>query len=236
MHKKQALAAFIAGLSVILLWLASKSEAQPRPYWQFPLTPAPNIARAFDQPIHNWLPGHRGVDLRARSGQLVVAPENGVITFASDIAGRGVVVIKHGQLRSTYEPIDSQLAIGDQVRRGDKIGRLKCGDNHCCVGTRVMCLHWGLLRGRQYLNPLSKVDIHIRLLPIEPLLPRLPITKNSEPESAGSEKRPVGSVAKDSTMHADVPARKPNVNDPLKHAYKVAWLPNWHVQGFLALL
>ena len=236
MHKKQAFIAIIVGLTALLLWLSSNSWAQPRQLWEFPLSPVPAIARGFDPPKHDWLPGHRGVDLRAHTGQPVLAPESGTISYVSELAGRGVVVIKHGQLRSTYEPVTSQLTIGEHVKRGDKIGRVECGTSHCCVGTQAKCLHWGLLRGTQYLNPLGKVDLHIRLLPIEPVLPRLAIPKKSELKDARASKREGKISAKDVTTPADVLARKPNATDPSKHAYKVAWLPNWHGQGSLALL
>ena len=236
MRKKQALTALIVGLTAFLLWLSTNSWAQPRPMWEFPLLPTPRLARGFEPPAHNWLPGHRGVDLRAESGQAVLAPESGVITYASNLAGRGVIVIKHGQLRSTYEPVTSQLKIGDQVTRGDKIGRLECGTSHCCQGRQVKCLHWGLLRGKQYVNPLSKVEVHIRLLPIGPVLARLPIPKNTEKKYSDVD-APKSAIKEEGvTKPVDEPVRKPNATDPLKRAYKVAWLPNWHGQGSLAPL
>lgn len=173
MPKKSALLALIAMLTALLCWLAPKSTAQPTPYWQFPLLPTPAIGRGFEPPAQNWLPGHRGVDLVAHSGQSVRAPANGIVAFASDLAGRGVVVLKHGDLRTTYEPVKTTLTIGDFVTRGQEIGWLACGKNHCCAGHRVRCLHWGLISAKQYLNPLRKVDIHVRLLPIDPVHVRI---------------------------------------------------------------
>jgi|GEM_PF-234237 len=262
MHKKHAQIALIVGLTAFLLWLSTNTWARPSPLWQFPVSPTPAIARGFDPPVHNWLPGHRGVDLRAYSGQAVVAPANGTVSYVSNLAGRGVVVLSHGQLRSTYEPVTSPLAVGDVVFRGDEIGWLECGNNHCCIGSVAICLHWGLRRGLQYLNPLGRVDVHIRLLPISPLLPRLPIPaptqippstststlRNDSSPARGAIQRRDTTESEDSTKHnyekpssqkpmlADAPARKPNVIDPSKRAYKVAWLPNWHGQGSLALL
>ena len=236
MRKKQALATLIVGITALLLWLSTNSWAQPRPLWELPLSPTPPLARGFEPPAHNWLPGHRGVDLYAQSGQSVLAPENGFITYASNLAGRGVVVIKHGQLRSTYEPVVSKLAIGDHVTRGAKIGRLACGTSHCCQRSQVKCLHWGLLRGKQYLNPLSKVDVHVRLLPIGPMLPRLPIPKNAEIADSDVDLPKYAIKEEGVTMPADAPVRKPTATDPLKRAYKVAWLPNWHGQGSLVPL
>jgi len=242
MHKKQVLFALILGLTVLLGWLATKSSAQPSPLWRFPLNSTPSLVRGFDPPLHNWLPGHRGVDLRAQSGQMVFAPANGLVVYVSNLAGRGVLVIKHGQLRTTYEPVVSGLTIGDQVYRGDLIGRVDCGSNHCCIGSSAKCLHWGLLRGHQYLNPLRKVDVHIRLLPIEPVLPQMPITKDSEANSGASIPNSATTKSASGTNHIrrtrpeGAPARKLSATDPSKRAYKVAWLPNWHGQVFLAQL
>ncbi len=230
MRKKETIIGIIVGLTALLGWLASKSWAQPSPLWRFPLNPTPGIARGFEPPLHNWLPGHRGIDLRAHSGQLVFAPANGTVTYVSNLAGRGVLVIKHGRLRTTYEPVASGLTIGDQVYRGDLIGRVDCGSNHCCIGTSAKCLHWGLLQGHQYLNPLRKVDIHIRLLPIEPLLSRVPMPKKNHLLDGQAP------IPTDAPTPSDVPAQTLNATDPSTRAYKVAWLPNWHGQGFLAQL
>ena len=47
---------------------------------------------------------------------------------------------------------------------GQPIGSLQAGQSHC--SPRV-CLHWGLLRGRVYLNPLLLVGGGpVRLLPL----------------------------------------------------------------------
>lgn len=224
MQKKHALIVGIIGLTSLLLWFATKSWAGPSPLWEFPLVPAPAITRGFEPPPHNWLPGHRGVDLQARDGQSVFAPTNGLVVYVSNLAGRGVVVIKHGHLRTTYEPVYSKLAIGDFVFRGDQIGRLECGVSHCCQAGQVRCLHWGSLKERQYLNPLSKVDVHVRLLPIDPVLPRLVTSKSQNSRDKRMPKRE-GALA-----------QKLNAIDPSRRAYKVAWLPNWRGQEFLALL
>lgn len=143
--------------------------AQPSPVhgakqWDWPLKPA-SLSAGFDRPAQNWLPGHRGVDLVGQSGDQVLAAGNGVISFAGLVAGKGVVVIKHGKLRTTYEPVAASVSVGSRVRVGDVIGTLNPGDSHCATQTSVSCLHWGLLRGEKYLNPLSLVQKRVRLLP-----------------------------------------------------------------------
>ena len=132
--------------------------------WDWPLKPA-SLSAGFDRPAQNWLPGHRGVDLVGQSGDQVLAAGNGVVTFAGLVAGKGVVVIKHGRLRTTYEPVAASVTVGSRVRVGDVIGTLSPGESHCATQTTVRCLHWGLLRGEKYLNPLSLIQKRVRLLP-----------------------------------------------------------------------
>lgn len=111
------------------------------------------VLRGFDPPAHPWLPGHRGVDLGAAPGTPVRAAMAGRVVFAAELAGRGVVVVSHGVLRTTYEPVTAVVDVGTMVGAGDRIGTLQAG--HSCSGG---CLHWGLRRGEEYLNPLSLLD------------------------------------------------------------------------------
>lgn len=133
--------------------------------WRWPLgPPAPQVVRAFAPPASPWGPGHRGVDLAARPGQPVYAAGAGRVSYARPLAGRGVIAIDHGVLRTTYLPVHASVAVGRQVTPGTRIGVLEGGLRHC----RVPCLHWGLLRGSLYLDPLGLVHRQIRLLPYWP--------------------------------------------------------------------
>ncbi|TYK48315.1 murein hydrolase activator EnvC family protein [Actinomadura decatromicini] len=133
--------------------------------WRWPLgPPAPQVVRAFAPPASPWGPGHRGVDLAARPGQPVYAAGAGRVSYARRLAGRGVVAIDHGVLRTTYLPVRASIGVGRQVTAGTRIGVLEGGVLHC----RVPCLHWGLLRGSLYLDPLSLVQRQVRLLPYWP--------------------------------------------------------------------
>ena len=105
------------------------------------------------------------MDLAGRSGDLVFAAGNGEVTFAGEVASKGVVVIRHGAIRTTYEPVTALVAVGSKVRVGDVIGTLSPGESHCSTQTSVSCLHWGLIRGETYLNPLLLVKKRVRLLP-----------------------------------------------------------------------
>jgi murein DD-endopeptidase MepM/ murein hydrolase activator NlpD len=127
---------------------------------------APRVVRRFDPPPRPWLAGHRGVDLAAAPGAVVRAAGAGTVVFAGALAGRGVVSVAHpGGLRTTYEPVGSDLHAGDPVLAGQPIGTLTAGHPGC---PSAACLHWGLRRGDQYLDPLALLGLgQVRLLPLE---------------------------------------------------------------------
>lgn len=129
-------------------------SAAPRAEWNWPLAPKPEVLRAFDPPDQPWMSGHRGVDLRAAfDGAEITAPESGTVSFTGVVVDRPVITIDHGNgLRSSFEPVESSLAVGAPVSRGDVVGTVRAG--HCGP---VPCVHWGVRRGGDYLNPLSFV-------------------------------------------------------------------------------
>ena len=133
--------------------------------WAWPLDPRPSVERRFDPPDQPWLPGHRGVDLAAGIGQPVRAPAAGTVTYAGALAGRSVLVVAHpGGLRSTFEPVAGVVAVGTTVARGDVVGLVTATAGHCAP---AVCLHWGVLRGATYLDPLRFVGrARVVLLPL----------------------------------------------------------------------
>lgn len=131
----------------------------------WPLTPRPRVVSGFDAPTSPWGSGHRGVDLLGRIGQPVRTSLAGRVSFAAQLAGRGVVVVDHGGVRTTYEPVGARVRLGEAVTRGEVIGRLQRAASHCFPRA---CLHWGLRRGATYLDPLTLVGVGpVRLLPLE---------------------------------------------------------------------
>jgi murein DD-endopeptidase MepM/ murein hydrolase activator NlpD len=122
--------------------------------WSWPLTPRPAALRAFDPPDKPWLSGHRGVDLKSASdGGPVTAPESGTVSFVGVVVDRPVITVDHGNgLRSSFEPVASTLAKGDAVAKGEILGTLLVG--HCGP---TPCVHWGVRRGDEYVNPLEFV-------------------------------------------------------------------------------
>ena len=149
------------------------------------------VTRGFDPPATAYGPGHRGVDLAATAGAAVRAAGAGVVSVAGSLAGRGVVVVVHGRLRTTYEPVTASVHVGDAVDAGQVIGHLAPGHPGCPVAA---CLHWGLRRGRDYLNPLDLVGGGpIRLLPLGASTARVPARSAASRESphASLRRRPV---------------------------------------------
>ena len=161
----------LATLALTVAATPSWSARVPQPTREgaWPLSPRPEVARGFDPPATRWGAGHRGVDLVGRPGQPVHAALGGTVTFAARLAGRGVVVVDHGGVRTTYEPVRASASVGDVVGRGGVIGTLQHVSSHCFPAA---CLHWGLRRADTYLNPLTLVGAGpVRLLPLTGELP-----------------------------------------------------------------
>ncbi|WP_411080632.1 murein hydrolase activator EnvC family protein [Streptomyces sp. cmx-18-6] len=149
----------------------SFAERDGGPVW--PLAGRPAVLRGWEPPAGPYGPGHRGVDLAARPGAAVLAAATGRVSFAGPVAGRGVVVVELAgsgtpPLRTTYEPVRALVEKGDAVVAGGPVGLLEAGPFHGGSG----CLHWGLRRGKDYLNPLSLLPRSLlrrgpsRLLPV----------------------------------------------------------------------
>ncbi len=139
------------------------SSPSPEPSWRWPLESPVEVLRPFDPPEQRWLPGHLGVDLAAEPGQEVYAAGPGRVRFAGEVAGVGVVSVVHGDLHTTYLPVEPSVARGELVT-DQPLGTLAAEPRHCPDRT---CLHWGLLRGTTYLDPLSLLGLgQVRLLPL----------------------------------------------------------------------
>lgn len=146
---------------------ASARSADPDPRFSWPLSPEPAVVTPFQPPSSDYGPGHRGVDLAASAGQQVLAAGPGVVVFAGIVAGQGVVSIDHdGELHTTYEAVTPTVTVGTQVYQGQPIGLTTAGHPGCPV---AVCLHWGVRRGEEYLNPLALIRTvsAIRLKPWE---------------------------------------------------------------------
>lgn len=175
LHRPRRRTVVIVVLNVLQVLLAlavvavhtEAAQAAASPGFGWPLTGDAVVTRPFQPPATAWGAGHRGVDLAGQVGEPVVSAGPGRVTYAGLLAGRGVVTVTHdGGLRTTYEPVTAEVVVGQRVTTGTVIGFLGRGHASCRPGTA--CLHWGLLRGDTYLDPLSLVTQgRLRLLPLD---------------------------------------------------------------------
>nr|WP_244237021.1 M23 family metallopeptidase [Micromonospora violae] len=133
--------------------------------FRWPVDGPPRPVRRFDPPPRPWLPGHRGVDLAAPAGAVVRSAGPGTVLFAGLVAGRPVVTVGHAEgLRTTHEPVQPGVRPGQPVTAGAPLGELLPGHPGCPTEA---CLHWGLRRGEEYLDPLALLGLGpVRLLPV----------------------------------------------------------------------
>lgn len=169
-HARRRLAAALAVLAVSgATHLPGSAAAAADPVGRWPLTPSPRVLRSFQPPPAPWAAGHRGVDLLGRPGQEVTSALPGRVLVSTVIAGRGVVVVGHGATRTTYEPLEARVPVGEEVAPGARLGVLSPVGSHCLPAS---CLHWGWRRGERgdgaYLDPLRLVGPRrVRLLPLD---------------------------------------------------------------------
>lgn len=132
----------------------------------WPVDPHPVVA-AFDPPGCDFCAGHRGVDLGTLPLRPVRSALAGTVTYAGELAGRGVVVVDDGTRRMTYEPVTASIRKGAVVTAGDLIGQMELTGSHCYPDA---CLHVGLINDatEDYLDPLTLFGSsgRVRLLPL----------------------------------------------------------------------
>ncbi|WP_281974267.1 murein hydrolase activator EnvC family protein [Microbacterium terricola] len=116
--------------------------------WRWPVEHVV-VTHEYQAPAHAYGPGHRGIDLRLDDERMLRAPADGVIAFAGQVAGRGVVTIDHGDgLVTTLEPAVTVLGVGSPVARGDVVAEPGLG-GHAAPGD----VHFGVRRDGEYVNP-----------------------------------------------------------------------------------
>ncbi|MEU4153767.1 M23 family metallopeptidase [Streptomyces sp. NPDC026659] len=143
----------------------------PKAARTWPVGTRPAVLRGWEPPASVYGPGHRGVDLDAKAGAPVRAVAPGRVSYAGRVAGRGVVAVELAgtDLRTTYEPVAPSVKKGAEVGAGDVVGTVEPAAGAHCART---CVHWGLLRGKTYLDPLELLPPWLldrgpsRLLPV----------------------------------------------------------------------
>jgi hypothetical protein len=184
--------------------LAAAADPAAADRWTWPVgtnASPPLVVRPFAPPGQPWLAGHRGADLAADAGTTVRSAGAGVVSYGGGLAGRGVVAVVHGGLRTTYEPVTATVSVGQRVAVGEPLGRLE-PRGHCVPAA---CLHWGLRRGDVYLDPLSLLSgAPARLLPLGDAA--LPATTGPGPTRPGGDGTPATGAAESAVEAAAVEA------------------------------
>jgi murein DD-endopeptidase MepM/ murein hydrolase activator NlpD len=116
------------------------------------------VVDAFRAPTNRFGPGNRGWEFATEGGEPVRAVADGVVAFAGEVAGRGVVSIVHPDgLRSSVTGLRVvSVTQGESVLRGQDIGVAAPG------------LHLGFRRNGEYLDPATIYGArrHAYLVPI----------------------------------------------------------------------
>lgn len=156
---------------------AASSSPPPEGQWQSPTTTGtPEVVRPYSAPPAPWAAGHRGVDLGLGAGEQIRAPADGTVSFSGTVVNREVLSINHGAgYVSSFEPVESELEVGDQVSAGQTVASLSSYDDgsaHCTNDNRPAqpSLHWGVRLHSEYINPLlllGELEPSV-LLPLNP--------------------------------------------------------------------
>ena len=135
--------------------------------WTWPVVGP--VVVPFDPPDSPYGAGHRGIDIAAAMGTEVVAPADGVVTFAGPVGGRLFVTIDHGGgVRSTASFLTSvTVRRDDLVTAGEPVGTT--GGGH--AGSPTPVLHFSVRRDDVYEDPLGYLppldtSAWIRLAPV----------------------------------------------------------------------
>lgn len=142
----------LCATAVVIGGLEAPARAATRPgEYRWPVV-GPVIA-AFDPPETPYGSGHRGIDIAAAVGTVVVAPAEGVVRFAGPVGGSLFVTLDHGGgIVTTYSWLSSILMRrGDDVATGDPIATT--GTGHAAAA--IPHLHLGAKIDDEYVDPLS---------------------------------------------------------------------------------
>lgn len=151
------IAAAPPGSRVTSMGVALAGEAASHD-WHWPVDAPRRIVQPFLAPATPYAAGHRGIDIHAVKDGDVLAAANGVVHFSGIVVDRPVLSIRHpGGLISSIEPVESLLAVGTTVHRGQVIGTVtfpregsRWSETHCVMP----CVHFGVRLHGEYVSPL----------------------------------------------------------------------------------
>ena len=135
--------------------------------WTWPVVGP--VVVPFDPPDSPYGAGHRGIDIAAVLGTPVVAPADGVVTFAGPVGGRLFVTIDHGGGVLSTASFLSSVAVrrDDAVTGGQQVGTT--GGGH--AGSPTPVLHFSVRRDDVYEDPIGYLpgidtSAWVRLAPV----------------------------------------------------------------------
>jgi hypothetical protein len=140
--------------------------------WTWPVVGP--IVRGFDPPDDPYGSGHRGIDIGADVGIVIVAPDDGVVSFAGKVGGKLFLTIDHGGgVSSTCSWLSAVMVRkGDRVVRGQPVALTGWGHTDLPAPQ----LHLGVRLDGTYVDPLDYLGTPpvadlIRLAPIDAAAP-----------------------------------------------------------------
>ena len=142
-------------LTISLAWLSPTPSLGDQPSWLPPVVGS-DLVNSYLAPDGPYGSGHRGVDYEVSLGQGVFAPADATVSFVGKVVDRHVLSLSHsGNLVSSYEPVCSSLAVGQQVTAGELIAEVCEPEQdyvpHCVT---TLCLHFSVRKNGEYLSPL----------------------------------------------------------------------------------
>ena len=155
-------------VAVVLDMAVAATPARAAPPWAWPVVGP--VVRAFDPPDSPYGAGHRGIDIGVPLGTTVVAPDDGVVSFAGPVGGRLFVTIDHGEgLTSTASWLGFLLVRRKaRVVRGQPVATTNWGHPDLIVPQ----LHFSVRLNGDYVDPMAylepaSVSSFIRLAPLD---------------------------------------------------------------------
>lgn len=129
--------------------------------WLPPLGSPLRVSAHYDLANGPYQAGHRGIDLRSRGSKQALSPTSGIVSFVGTVVDRPLISIRvDEQTTVSFEPLTSNLRVGDSVARGDPIGTITAG-GHCASE----CLHLGVRVDGNYVNPMRYFVARAVLVP-----------------------------------------------------------------------
>jgi hypothetical protein len=164
--------AICGGLLALVPFVSAAPTADAAVAWTWPVIGP--VVRGFDPPDDPYGAGHRGIDIAADLMTVIVAPDDGVVTFAGKVGGKLFLTIDHGGSVSSTCSWLTQVMVrkGDHVVRGQSVATTAWGHPELPMPH----LHFGVRLDGTYVDPLDYLGLAtvsglIRLAPIATATP-----------------------------------------------------------------